>query len=117
MLSEIVLPTGGAVDAMTLAQRIKLTADTPQKFAMAAQDFSKAPTAPAGGALGWIATSALPPEIAPQILALKVGEVTEPISISGAVELFLLRDLSQGEGDAKGATEVDYARILCALGQ
>ena len=116
LLSEIVLPTGGAVDAMALAQRIKLTATTPQEFAMAAQDYSKAPSARAGGQLGWIAVSALPAQIAPRILALKVGEVTEPIVVTGAVQLFLLRDLSQGEGEAKGAAQVDYARFTAPAG-
>ena len=87
LLSEIVLPTGGATDAMALAQRIKLTATTPQTFAMAAQDHSKAATARAGGQLGWISVAALPPEVAPRILALKVGEVTDPIVVSGAVQL------------------------------
>ena len=116
LLTEIILPTGGEVDALTLANRIKLTADTPQKFAMAAQDFSKAPSAPAGGALGWIAISALPPALAPRILALKVGEVTDPIAVTGSVQLFLLRDLSQGSGDAKGATQVDYARLSLPAG-
>ena len=117
LLSEIVLPTGGGVDAMALAQRIKLTATTSQEFSMAAQDYSKAATARAGGQLGWIAVSALPAQIAPLILALKVGEVTEPIVVTGAVQLFLLRDLSQGAGEAKGAAQVDYARFTAPEGR
>ena len=116
LLSEIILPTGGTVDAMALAQRLKLTATTPQKFSMAAQDYSKASTARAGGQLGWIPVSALPPQIAPRILALKVGEVTDPIAIAGAVQLFLLRDISQAGGDAKGAPQVDYARFFAPAG-
>ena len=115
-LAEIILPTGGAVDAMTLARRIKLTADTPQKFSMAAKDYSKSASANAGGVLGWIPVSALPPEIAPRILALEVGEVTEPIAVTGAVQLFQLRDLSMGSGEAKGAPEVDYARFFVPAG-
>ena len=116
LLSEIILPTGGEVDAMALARRLKLTATTPQRFSMAAQDYSKAPTARAGGQLGWISVAALPPRIAPRILALKVGEVTEPIVMTGAVQLFLLRDISQGAGDAKGAPMVDYARFFAPAG-
>ena len=116
LLSEIILPTGGAVDAMMLARRLKLTATTPQTFAMAAQDYSKAPSAKAGGQLGWIPVTALPPQIAALILALKVGEVTEPIAVTGAVQLFLLRDLSQGAGEVKGAAVVDYARLTAPAG-
>lgn len=117
LLSEIILPTGGAVDAMMLARRLKLTATTPQTFAMAAQDYSKAPSAKAGGQLGWIPVTALPPQIAALILALKVGEVTEPIAVTGAVQLFLLRDLSQGAGEVKGAAVVDYARLTAPAGR
>ena len=83
---------------------------------MAAQDYSKAGTARAGGQLGWISVSALPAQIAPRILALKVGEVTDPIVVTGAVQLFLLRDLSQGAGEAKGAAQVDYARFNAPAG-
>ena len=116
LLSEIILPTGGEVDAMALAQRLKLTAKTSATFSMAAQNYSKAPSARAGGQLGWIPVSALPPAISPRILALKVGEVTDPISIPGAVQLFLLRDLSIGAGEAVGAAQVDYAQFFAPAG-
>lgn len=116
LLSEIVLPTGGEVDAMALAQRLKKTATSTRTFSMAAQDYSKSATARAGGQLGWVAVSALPPEIAPQIMALKVGEVTDPIVMGGAVQLFQLRDISQAPGDAKGAAVVDYARFFAPAG-
>ena len=116
LLSEIILPTGTDVDAMALAQRLKLTATTAPTFAMAAQNYSKAPSARAGGQLGWIPVSALPPAIAPRILALKIGDVTDPIPIQGAVQLFLLRDLSIGAGDAKGASEVEYAQFFAPSG-
>ena len=116
LLSEIVLPTGGDVNALAFAQRLKLTATTLQTFSMAAQNYSKADTAKAGGALGWIPISALPPAIAPQILALKVGEVTNPISVTGAVQLFYLRDISQAAGDAKGPAMVSYAQFFAPAG-
>jgi peptidyl-prolyl cis-trans isomerase SurA len=116
LLSEIVLPTGGATDAMALAQRLKLTATTLPAFGMAAQNYSKAPTARVGGALGWIPVSALPPSIAPRILALKIGEISDPIVVPGAVQLFYLRDQSLAEGDAKGALEVDYLQFFAPSG-
>ena len=116
LLSEIIIPTGGEVDAMVLAQRLKLTATTTATISMAAQNYSKAPSARAGGQLGWIPVSALPPAIAPRILALKIGEMTDPISIPGAVQLFLLRDLSIGSGEAVGAAEVDYAQLFVPVG-
>ena len=116
LLSEIVIPTGKGTDAVALAARIKANARTEAAFGIAAQNYSKADTAKAGGALDWISVKSLPPEVAPRILALKPGEVTDPISVAGAVELFRLRDISQGAGDAKGPPEVDYAVLTQATG-
>ena len=114
LLSEIVIPTGSA--AMTIATKIKANAKTEAAFGIAAQNYSKASTAAAGGALGWISVKTLPPDVAPKIMALKPGEVTDPITVAGSVELFLLRDISQGAGDAKGAPEVDYAVLVQPAG-
>lgn len=116
LLSEIVLPTGGATDAIALAKRLKLTMTTLENFSMVAQTYSKAPTARSGGALGWIPISALPPSIAPRILALKVGEISDPIVVAGAVQLFFLRDQSIGPGDTKGAPGVDYLHFFAPSG-
>lgn len=116
LLSEIVLPTGGDTNAMALAQRLKLTATTARTFAMAAQNYSKAATARSGGELGWIGASALPPAVAGRILALKVGEVSEPIAVAGAVQLYFLRDISVAQGEAVGAPQVDYAQFAAPAG-
>ena len=116
LLSEIVLPTGGAVNAMALAQRLKQTATTPQTFSMAARNYSKSGSAAGGGVLGWIPVSALPPAIAARVLALEVGEVTEPISVPGAVQMFLLRDKSLSGGEVVGAPQVDYAQFFAPAG-
>ena len=115
LLSEIILPTEVVPNAMALASRLKLTVKTLQNFSIAAQNYSKAPTARSGGALGWIPVSALPPDIAPRILSLKVGEMTDPITAPGAVQLFYLRDQSIGAGDAKGAIEVDYLHYFAPV--
>ena len=115
LLSEIVIPSSSP-DALAIATRLKNSITTPTSFAIAAQNYSKADTAKGGGALNWIEATALPPEIAPRILALKPGEITDPIAVSGSIELFLLRDISQGAGDTKGVTEVDYARVTPSPG-
>ncbi len=116
LLSEIVLPTEGTVNAMALAQRLKQTATTPQTFSMAARNYSKSGSAGAGGVLGWIPASALPPAVAAQILALEVGEVTDPIRVPEGVQLFLLRDKSLSGGEVVGAPEVEYAQFFAPVG-
>lgn len=116
LLSEIVLPTDQGVDAMALAERIHLMATNSQRFSMAARDYSKAPTAGAGGRLGWLGVEALPKELAPSILALKVGEMTPPIVLGQTVQIFFLRDISQAAGEVKGASQVEYARMAVPAG-
>lgn len=116
LLSEIVLPTGGAEDAMTIATRLKASVLSEQGFAIAAKNYSKSDTAAAGGALDWISAATLPPAVAARVMALKVGEITDPISVPGAVQLYLLRDISQGAGDAVGASSVEYARFVLPIG-
>lgn len=116
LLSEIILPLGTEVDAMALAQRIRQTATSSQSFSVAAKNFSKAPSANAGGQLGWIGTSALPPALAPTILALEVGQMTDPIVTDASVQLYFLRDVSQAEGEAKGASEVEYIQFFAPAG-
>lgn len=116
LLSEIVIPTGGKDDAMAIALRLKQSITTPAAFAIAAQNYSKSGTAKAGGALDWIEVPTLPKDVAPKILALKPGEITAPIAVTGAVELFLLRDISQSAGAAKGTPQVDYARFTPPAG-
>jgi peptidyl-prolyl cis-trans isomerase SurA len=116
LLSEIVLPLETTPDALALAQRIRLTATNARTFSTAARNFSKAPTAGNGGQLGWLDVAALPPELAPSILALKVGEMTAPLTLGDTVQIFFLRDLSQGKGEAKGAAQVDYIRFFAPAG-
>ena len=116
LLSEIILPLDGEVDAMTLAQRIRDTVTSAQSFSVAAKNFSKAPSANAGGQLGWIGTSALPAELAPRILALEVGQMTDPIVSATSVQLYFLRDVSQAEGEVKGASEVEYIQFFAPAG-
>ncbi len=109
LLSEIVLPDDGKSDVTTIAQRIKDHVKNADDFALQAKLFSKVNTAADGGVLGWVDVTALPPDVVAAIAALKPGEMTPPIPQQGAVALYFLRDQSEGEGTAKGASTVDYA--------
>lgn len=109
LLSELVLVDDGKTDVARLAQRIRDHVKSADDFAMQAKLFSKVGTAAGGGALGWVEVSALPPNVAAAIAALKPGEMTQALPQKGAVAMYFLRDISQGSGDAKGAPMVDYA--------
>ncbi len=109
LLSEIVLPDDGKSDPVTSAQRIKDHVKNQADFALQAKLYSKAGTAAGGGVLGWIEISALPPNVAAIISALKPGEMSAPVRQQGTIALYFLRDQSEGAGPAKGAAVVDYA--------
>lgn len=109
LLAEIVLPDDGKTDVAALAHRIRAKVHSSKDFAQMAKVFSKVGTASNGGGLNWIEVSALPPDVAGAISALKPGEMTEPLPQKGAVTLYFLRDVSQSPGEAKGAPQVDYA--------
>lgn len=117
LLSEIVIPTGTPMgDAMEIATRLKLQTHSEDGFSIAARLYSKADTARTGGKLDWVNLSELPAEVAARVRALKPGEITDPIPAAGAVRLYMLRDISQGAGDAPLVNEVDYARFLVPEG-
>lgn len=109
LLSEIVLPDDGQTDVAALAVRIRDKVHSAADFAQMAKVFSKVGTATAGGALNWIEVTALPPDVSGAVAALKPGEMTQPLPQKGAVTLYFLREVSQSGGDAKGASQVDYA--------
>lgn len=56
----------------------KARIDEGAEFADVARDVSTGPTGPNGGNLGWFGAGAMVPEFENAILALEVGEVTEP---------------------------------------
>ncbi|WP_439153730.1 peptidylprolyl isomerase [Yoonia sp.] len=61
-------------EAITAKARI----DEGAEFADVARDVSTGPTGPNGGNLGWFSAGAMVPEFETAIMALEVGEVTDP---------------------------------------
>lgn len=115
LVSEIVLPTNGGVpggDAMALANRLRAEIKTETGFADAARRYSKADTSARGGRLDWQLLDALPAGIGPRLRAMKVGTISDPISVPGAVVLFFLRDIGQEAGEASNSFTLDYAQFL-----
>lgn len=115
LLNEIVLPTNGGAeggDAMALARRLQSEIKTETGFGNAAKRYSIAPTAPTFGRLDWQPLDALPQAIAAKIRAMKVGTVSEPFSVAGAVVLYFLRDIGQTDGQAAATLSLDYAQFL-----
>ncbi len=108
-LAELVLPDDGKSDVMALATKLRARMKTPTDFSNTARIFSKGSTAAKGGDLGWLDTTTLPPQVGTALAGLKVGDITAPVALQGAVALYLVRDQSEAAGAIKGAPQVDYA--------
>ncbi|MBS0385557.1 MAG: peptidylprolyl isomerase [Proteobacteria bacterium] len=105
LLSEIFLPahseqefTDMQAGAMHLLEQMQHGAP----FPLVARQFSQAPSAATGGDLGWIASTALDPQLQPVAAQLQQGQVSLPIRTQEGVYIIAMRD--RREGAAAGAT-------------
>jgi peptidyl-prolyl cis-trans isomerase SurA len=114
LVSELVIPAepGREDEAMALATRLSEEIQSEGAFAAAASRYSAAPTAGRGGRLDWLPLANLPGQIAGQILALGQGDVSAPVSVPGAVVLFLLRDVAMDETAEPIIVNVTWAEFL-----
>ncbi len=114
LASELVIPApeGQEAAAMAQAQELSDSLSGEGAFAEAARRYSAAPTAGAGGRLDWLPLANLPPAIGQKILALDAGEVSDPISVPGAVVLFLLRDVAEDTTAEPLSVSVEWVELL-----
>lgn len=86
-ISEIFLPVDSPVampEVMNEARRLRQQLSQGADFAALARQFSRGPTAPEGGQVGWVQPGQLASELDAAIAELSVGEISEPIeTISG----------------------------------
>ncbi|MGJ8563526.1 MAG: peptidylprolyl isomerase [Alphaproteobacteria bacterium] len=68
-------------------------------FPLLARQFSSAPTAAAGGELGWVREGELRPEIEKAILSMEKGSLSAPIQVPGGVYVVALLDVEVSESD------------------
>jgi peptidyl-prolyl cis-trans isomerase SurA len=115
LMSELVIAVPEGVDpaeALALATRLSQSIKSEGAFAAAARQYSAAPTAGAGGRLDWLPLNSLPPAVGGVVLALGPGEVSDPVSVQGAVLLFLLRDVAVDESAEPVQVTVEWAEFL-----
>ena len=116
LVSELVIPAepGREAAAMDLAQQLSDTVTSEGGFAAAARQYSAAPTAGNGGRLDWMPLANLPGAIGAAVLALGPGEVSDPVTVPGAVVLFQLRDVALDQSAEPVAVTVEWADFLIA---
>ena len=112
LVSEIILPLqqGNEQAAAQLAEDIAQITDQ-ALFSQYAQRYSAAPSRGNGGRLDWQDISKLPASLRPILLGLAPGDVTDPLTIPGALALFQLRDITEVAGQSGQAADaaLDYA--------
>jgi peptidyl-prolyl cis-trans isomerase SurA len=117
LLSEILLPVYDRAqeasvvqDARGLVASIRGGAD----FSGLARQVSAAASAENGGDLGWVRAGAITPDLRDRLLALDVGEVSDPIVSPAGVHIVRVRDQRSPEED--GAAN-DRDRVRQAIEQ
>ncbi len=110
LLSEIIMPAPAQrqAEVQERARRISQLTST-SAFSAEARRYSATATRGNGGRLPWRDLSELPPVLQPLVLALKPGEVTDPLPIPGAIALFQLRDIEETGYAAPEIAAVEYA--------
>ncbi|RUS60336.1 peptidylprolyl isomerase [Pseudorhodobacter sp. E13] len=114
LISELVIPAppGQEEAVLARAERLRAQINSETAFAAAARRNSASATAGRGGRLDWMPLANLPAALAPVILGLAPGEVSQPVSMGGAVGLFILNGLREDKGAATKAVTIDYAQYL-----
>jgi peptidyl-prolyl cis-trans isomerase SurA len=116
LLSELIIPApeGQEQAAMTRASAIAASGPTEAEFATAARQYSAAGSAQNGGRLEWVALDNLPPSLRPIVTSLQPGQVTQPLTVPGAIVLFMLRDTQGSLRPGAREQVIDYMTLRMA---
>ena len=80
------------------------------QFPALARQFSQAPTAAAGGDLGWIEEDQLDPRLAAALEGLPVGQISDPVEVDDGYYLVALRDRRQFSAEGEQQVFYDLSR-------
>lgn len=109
LLSEIFIAAPTPQDlsqARSLAQDLRQQVRNGTQFTALARQFSQAPTAAAGGDLGWIEAEQLDSRLTRALDTVPVGQVSAPVEVDDGYYLLALRD--RREFGAEGQQQLFY---------
>jgi peptidyl-prolyl cis-trans isomerase SurA len=115
LLSEIFLPAESEAEFAEMEQGAMRLLEQMQRgapFPMVARQFSQAPSAAAGGDIGWIAAPELAPELQPIAERLQQGQVSLPVRSQNGVYIIAMRD--RRAGAPTGSTTIASLRQITA---
>lgn len=110
LISEFIVPINeqNAAQVQELVEHVSRLKGY-DSFSAAAAQYSAAGSRSEGGRLPWMALTKLPPQLQEIVLALKPGEISEPLPLQGAVALFQMRGVREVDGAAPRYTAIEYA--------
>jgi peptidyl-prolyl cis-trans isomerase SurA len=104
-------------DASAAANKLMEEIQKGASFPLVARQFSGAPSAAAGGDLGWLSKGELKPEqLQAAVDTMEPGQIRGPVSAPGGVYILALRDKRAGV-DPKTATKVTLQQISAPVNQ
>jgi peptidyl-prolyl cis-trans isomerase SurA len=112
-ISEIFLPAETPQEFQEMEQGAMRLLEQMQRgapFPLVARQFSQAPSAAAGGDIGWIAAPELAPELQPIAERLQPGQVSLPVRAQTGVYIIAMRDRRAG-ADAGATSQVSLRQI------
>jgi peptidyl-prolyl cis-trans isomerase SurA len=114
-LSEIFLPAETEAEFAEMEQGATRLIEQMQRgapFPLVARQFSQAPSAAAGGDVGWVASTDLVPELQAIAERLQAGQVSLPIRTNNGVYIIAVR--ARRAGAAEGSTTIASLRQITA---
>lgn len=112
-LSELIIavPPGREADAMALAQEISASVKTEAEFSAAVAKYSAAASRDQNGRLPPMIASNMPSQLTSIVTALKPGQLSAPVPMSGAIAILQLRGVTEIKSASAGKIEVEYGRL------
>jgi peptidyl-prolyl cis-trans isomerase SurA len=114
-ISEIFLPAETDAEFAEMEQGAARLLEQMQRgapFPLVARQFSQSPSAAAGGDMGWVTATDLPPELQPIVDRLQPGQVSLPVRTSTGVYIVAVR--ARRAGAAEGSTTISSLRQITA---
>lgn len=114
-LRQLILP--GRAQALEIRERLTKGGD----FLALSREFSRAPNAATGGAIGWVEKGQLPPEFEAAVSGLQAGQYSQPVQSPAGWHVFLVEKKERGPDPGRTeqvrqfllAQRVEEARARC----
>lgn len=117
-IAEIAVPANqdNFQQAEAFLEKLRNDIAAGQSFGALAQKNSRSPTANAGGVIGWVPQSSLPPAMGVELSSMTVGAISRPLPVPGGVAIFQLLDRETTSPAWTSTTTYSLQRISAPVG-